>query len=266
LRPTSTTFVTAVDHRVEVGHHAQIAIRLGDALALHHQVCRRPRRHELDVRALNVRPRERRRFQRSTSLRRDCTWLERVPAKSGDEVVQLRDLLFALRVVGLDARPDLRLGQHHVVVAADVGDDRLVVDVRDVRADLVQEMAIVRDHDQRAVVTDEELAEPVDRVEVQMVRRLVEQQRVRMAEQRLCEQDRDFLPALQLRHLPLVQLVRDVQALQKNRRIAFSRVAVFFADDALELAEADAVFVSQVRLGVRAPRVPRAPATDAGCP
>ena len=43
----------------------------------------------------------------------------------------------------------------------------------------VQEVAIVRDHDQRALVAEQELAQPVNRVEVEVVRRLVEQQRFR---------------------------------------------------------------------------------------
>ena len=47
-----------------------------------------------------------------------------------------------------------------------------------------------------------------------------------------------------------MQLVRDVEALQQHRRVALRRVAVFFADDALELAEAHAVIVGQRRLGV----------------
>jgi hypothetical protein len=56
----------------------------------------------------------------------------------------------------------------------------------------------VRDHDQRALVADEELAQPVDRVEVEVVGRLVEQQRLRVAEQRLRQQHADLLAALQL--------------------------------------------------------------------
>ena len=39
--------------------------------------------------------------------------------------------------------------QHHVVVAAGVGDDRFVIDVGDMRANAVQEMPIVRNHDQQ---------------------------------------------------------------------------------------------------------------------
>ena len=100
---------------------------------------------------------------RSTSLRRDWTWLDCVPAeKRAMKSCQLRDLLLALRVLRLDRRPNLRLRDDHVVVAARVGDDRLVVDVGYVRRDRVQKMPVVRDDDERAVIADEELAQPVD--------------------------------------------------------------------------------------------------------
>ena len=88
---------------------------------------------------------------RSTSLRRDCTWLDRVPAEKR-AMKSFSCAIFFSRCALSDsiARADLRLGEHHVVVAAGVGDDRLVVDVGDVRADRVQEMAVVRDDDERA--------------------------------------------------------------------------------------------------------------------
>ena len=134
----------------------------------------------------------------------------------------------------LDARADLRLRQHHVVVAAGVGDDRLVVDVGDVRADRVQEVAIVRDDDQRAVVADEELAQPVDRVEVEVVRRLVEQQRLRMAEQRLRQQHAHLLAALQLAPSSARGASSGMsRPCEQDRRVALGRVAVLLADDAL---------------------------------
>ena len=163
-----------------------------------------------------------------------------------DEVLQLRDLLLALLVVGLDAGADLRFRQHHVVVAAGVGDDRLIVDVRGVRADAVQEVPIVRDHDQRAFVAEQELAHPVDRIEVEVVGRLVEQQRFRLAEERLRQQDADLLAALHLGHLFPVQRLRDVEALQQNRRVGLRLVAVLVADDAFELAETHAFGVGQI--------------------
>jgi hypothetical protein len=43
-----------------------------------------------------------------------------------------------------------------------------------------------------------------------------------------------------------VQRVRDVEPLQKDCRVAFGGVAVFLADDTLELAEAHAILVGHV--------------------
>ena len=55
--------------------------------------------------------------------------------KARDEFVQLGDLLFALGILRFDPGADLGLGEHHVVITAGVGDDRLVVDIGDVSAD-----------------------------------------------------------------------------------------------------------------------------------
>ena len=72
-----------------------------------------------------------------------------------------------------------------------------------------------------------------------------------LPEERLRQQHANLLAALQFVHRPLVQMVRDIEPLQQNRRIALRRVAVLFADDALELAEAHAVLVGHRRLGVQ---------------
>ena len=109
----------------------------------------------------------------------------------------------------------------------------------------------MRDDDQRAFVAHQEVLQPVDGVEVEVVGRLVEQQRLRLAEQRLREQHADLLAALQLLHLPLVQLVGDVEARQQDGGVALGAVAVFLADDALEFAEAHAVLVGHVGLVVQ---------------
>ena len=120
----------------------------------------------------------------------------------------------------------------------------------------------MRDDDQRAFVAGEKLLEPVNRVEVQVVGRLVEQQRLGMTEERLRQQHADFLAALQFGHRPFVQRVGDIEPLQEHRGIALRRVAVLFADDALELAEAHAVLVRHLGLRVQGvalcERVPQA--------
>ncbi len=65
-------------------------------------------------------------------------------------------------------------------------------------------MTVVGDDDERAGVAEEELAQPVDRIEVEMVGGLVEQQRLRAAEERLRQQHPHLLSALQLDHRALV--------------------------------------------------------------
>src|ERR1035441_389275 len=58
----------------------------------------------------------------------------RAGRKPGGECVELRDFLFALLVLRFDARADLRLGEHHVVVAAGVHYHRFVIDIGHVGA------------------------------------------------------------------------------------------------------------------------------------
>ena len=158
--------------------------------------------------------------------------------EAGDEVVELGDLLFALLVLALDAGADAGLLQDHVVVAAVVGDDGLVVDVGDVGADVVEEVPVVRDGDDGAVVAGEEVFEPVDGLEVEIVGGLVEEESFGVAEESLGEEDADLLAALELGHLALVEFVGDVEALEEDGGVGFGFVAVFVADDAFEFAEA----------------------------
>ena len=173
-------------------------------------------------------------------------------AKRRDELVELGDLLFALRDLRLERGANLRLGHHHVVVAAGVGDDGLVIDVGGVRGDGVEEVPVVRDGDQRAVVARQEILQPVDRVEIEVVGGLVEQQRLRLAEERLRQQHAHLLPALQLAHLALVERLGNVEAVEQHGGVALGGVAVLVADGAFELAEAHAVFVGHFGLGVDA--------------
>ena len=105
----------------------------------------------------------------------------------------------------------------------------------------------MRDHDERALVTHEEIAQPVHGLEVEVVRRFVEEQAFGIAEERLCEQHPHFLAALQFSHLPIVQFIRNVQALKENRGVRLRFVTVFLADNALEFAEAHAFGVGHFR-------------------
>ncbi len=147
----------------------------------------------------------------------------RAGGEAGDELVELGDLLFALRVLRLERGAHLGLGHHHVVVAAGVDDDGLVIDVGGVGGDAVEKVAIVRDGDQRAVVVVEKVLQPVDRFEIEVVGGLVEHQGFRLAEQRLRQQHADLLAALQFAHLALVQFFRDVQAVEQDGGVGSRR-------------------------------------------
>ena len=57
----------------------------------------------------------------------------------------------------------------HVVVVAGVDDDGVVVNVGDVGADGIEEVAVVRDDDEGAVVVGQEVFEPVDGLQVHVV-------------------------------------------------------------------------------------------------
>ena len=173
----------------------------------------------------------------------------RAGGEAGHEVLQLRDLLLALGVLLLDFAAHLALGDDHVVVAAGVGDDGFVVDVGDVRADLVQEVAIVRDGDEHAVVVAQELLEPADAVDVEIVRRLVEQERVGIAEQRLGQEHAQLQAAGQLAHLLFVLALGNAEAGEQLGRVGLRGVAVLFGDHAFELAEQLALLVGERLFG-----------------
>src|SRR5262249_35183558 len=133
---------------------------------------------------------------------------------------QLRDLLFALFVFGFDAGANGSLRKNHVVISTDVGDDGFIVDIRDVRRNFVQEVTVVRDDDEDAFVGNEVVLQPVDGIEVEIVGRLVEEERGRISEERLREKNADFLAALQLTHFALVEFGRNVETVEKNCRVS----------------------------------------------
>src|SRR6185369_17936251 len=120
---------------------------------------------------------------------------------------------------------------------AGLGNDGLIVDVGNVGANPVQEVTVVGDNNHHAVILIQEPLQPVDRVQIQMVGRLVEQQRLRMSKKRLGQQHAHFLSALQLTHFSFVQRVRNIQTFEQDGRITLGGVAVFLAHNALKLAQ-----------------------------
>ncbi len=140
----------------------------------------------------------------------------RTGREAGDELVELGDFLLAFGRVGFDAGADLGFGQHHVVVTTGVGDDRVVVDVGDVGADVVEEVTIVGDRDEGAFEFVEVILKPVDAVEIEVVCRFVEEHGGGVAEEGLSEEDADLLAALEFAHFALVDFRFNTEAVEED--------------------------------------------------
>jgi hypothetical protein len=104
--------------------------------------------------------------------------MARARLEAGDERLFLREHRLLARVLrfGLLGQ-DGALAVVEVVVAGE-GRELAAVDLDDARAEAVHELAVVRRHDERAVEVAEERLEPEDRLDVEVVRRLVEEERV----------------------------------------------------------------------------------------
>ena len=108
-------------------------------------------------------------------------------AKAVDEGVQVRDLPLLLDIGSLLQRELLCALPFELCVIAAVGRELARVDVNNDVHDAVEEVAIVRDEQQRPRILCQPVFEPQHRIEVEMVGRLVQQQQVRAAHQRLRE-------------------------------------------------------------------------------
>ena len=108
----------------------------------------------------------------------------------------------------------------------------------------------MRDHDDGVVEVDEELLEPADGVEIEMVRRLIEKQDVGVPEQRSCKEDLDLQRTGQIRHLLIVIGVLDTETVEERLRIGLRLVTAHVGVLGLELGCPDAVLIGEVRLCV----------------
>ena len=97
--------------------------------------------------------------------------------------LQLLDFFLFLFVRFLHLTDEQLAGLIPEVVVTGIELNLAVVDVCDLCADLVQKVTVVGYDDNGVLEIDQEFLQPVDRVEVEMVRRLVEQQDIRIAEQ-----------------------------------------------------------------------------------
>ena len=121
-------------------------------------------------------------------------------------------MLLLLLVGRLQGRTALRLDLHVVGVVAVVIRDRAARKLEDARGHAVEEVTVVRDDQHAARIILQEALEPLDHVDVEMVRRLVEEQKIRLAQQRLRQADARLLAAGEVRDILLEVLFGETEA------------------------------------------------------
>ena len=151
-------------------------------------------------------------------------------------------------------------------VIAGIGRQRAAVDLDDLVDDAVDELAVVRGHQQRALVALQELLQPDQAFEIEMVARLVQQHHVG-PHQEDARQRHAHLPAARERaDVAVHHLLAEAEARQRLARPAVERIAVEFLETVLHLAIArdDVVhLVGAIRIGHRGLEFPQLGRDDA---
>jgi hypothetical protein len=140
--------------------------------------------------------------------------LRLVGREAAHEFLQFGHLVLGLGVGAGLAFLDLGRGQHVVIVVAGVDLDGAEIEVGHVGADLVQEVAVVRDDDDGGVALVQHVFQPADGVDVEVVGRFVEQQDVGVGEQRLRQQHAQLEARCDLAHRAVVLFGGDADAEQ----------------------------------------------------
>ena len=187
----------------------------------------------------------------SSFFREDaCLDLEALALNRADELLQIVDLLGLLlvRVRALRERHLAGLVPERVVPG--VERHLAEVDVGDVGADLVQEVPVVGDDHHGVREVEQELLQPEDRIDVQVVRGLVQEEDVRIAEERLGHEDADLFAVGQVLHERSVLCRGDPQLAQQLGGLGFGVPAVQVGERGLQLTGAHAIGLAEVWLRI----------------
>ncbi len=231
--------IAALDEDVDAPEHDPPAVCLAHAAQVEHRppALRARREREVDTLAL------RRNLDRDDLLPHldpalDLRRLGRGVAEAVDEGVHPRQLVILVALLLAEPlHPGFTLDEVGAVVAGVVGQPAHA-DVGDARDHGVEEEAVVRDEDDGVRVAGEVFFEPVARFQIEVVRRLVEQQQSGAPEQQLGERDPHLPPAGE-RLARLGEIVRrEAQPAQHRRDLEVDAVALEPAEILLQVAVA----------------------------
>ena len=163
----------------------------------------------------------------SSALTRLCTCaaLAACAAKPVDEALLLGQHGLLTRVGRLAVRLAERALALVEVVVAGVDRDLAAIDLGDLRHDAVHELAVVRCHQQRTRQRLQERLEPDDRLDVEVVRRLVHQQDVGAPQQHARHRDAHLPSSRQVAHVSVDPLVVEAEPEEHFPCLGLERVA-----------------------------------------
>ena len=161
-------------------------------------------------------------------------------AGTGLEALYEGDLLGEHGLLALELRLLLDVGQRALLavelVVAGIGGQRAAVDLDDLADDAVHELAVVRGHQDGAVIALQEGLQPDQALDVEMVRRLVEQHRVRAHQEDLGQRDAHLPAARQLADVARHRLLAEAKPVEHLAGAAVECVAVELVELCLHLA------------------------------
>ena len=217
--PDEGNLVATLDHQVDIREDALVAKGLADALHLHGIVARAWGRWEAqaDSGGIDLVDLDQLELLKHTYTALHLIGLGVCALEALDEVGRLGDELLLL-LVGLHlllatlGTQALVLGVVHLIVV-----EAAHRDLEGTRGDVVNEGAVVADDDDRLPRLDEEVFEPLDRLDVEVVRRLVKKEDIRLLQEELCQLDTHTPSPTELARLSLE--VASLEAKTKERQL-----------------------------------------------
>ena len=179
-----------------------------------------------------------------------------VGGEAGDELLQLLDLILLAAVLVPDEPLHQLAGLIPEIVVAHVHFDPAVVHIHDAGADGVQEVAVVAHHQHQALVVHEEILQPLDGREVQVVGGLVQEDDVWLSKEGLGQEDLHLFLGGKAGHGVVEDALREAQSLDEAAGVGLRLPAAHLGVLGLQLAGPDAVLVGEVGLFVEGVLLP----------
>ena len=102
------------------------------------------------------------------------------------------------------------------------------------------------DNDDRVIKVDQKFFKPCDRIQIQMVGRLIKEKDIRISEEGFCKKNFHFLSAVEIFHNSIVKVRFNSQTIKKNGRITFSFPSVQFGKFAFKLTGTHTILFCEI--------------------